>query len=322
MSFQKKVFGVFSGIAVVLTAVFLFWAVYLHGNGGLVLGEKLAGQGVQKSASSADKSADKLEVDFLDVGQGDAELIRAPGGQNILIDGGPNARVIERLSDVLPPWDSQIDLMVLTHPHDDHVTGLIEVIKRYEVKKILYTGVSHTSPNYLAWLEIVRDKKIPLMIIDRPQSVLLADGKDGGDENREGARLEILFPLESFLGKEAENLNNTSIVMRLVYGNTSFLFTGDAEEPEEKEMLEEGIDLSADVLKVGHHGSETATGEEFLKTVKPEMAVIEVGADNSFGHPSLRVLKRLDRVKAKIFRTDEEGSVRLVSDGEEISVKN
>ncbi|MFA6393863.1 MAG: ComEC/Rec2 family competence protein [Patescibacteria group bacterium] len=251
----------------------------------------------------------KLEVDFLDVGQGDSILIEAPDGQNILIDGGPNSRVVERLSEVLPPWDKQIDLMILSHPHDDHVSGLVQVINRFDVKKILYTGVNHDSPNYIAWLEAVKEKKIPMIIIDRPQTIKLGDY----------CRLEILYPLESFLNKEVENLNNTSIVAKLVYGNTSFLFTGDAEEPEEKEILESGVDLSADVLKIGHHGSDTATGEEFLKAVSPEIAVIEVGKDNDFGHPSLRTIKKLERIKADIFRTDEKGTIRFISNGSVIS---
>ena len=115
----------------------------------------------------------ELEVDFLDIGQGDAILIKSPFGQNILIDGGPDSKVIEGLGKILPFWDKRIDLMILTHPHDDHVTGLIEIIKRYRVKRILYTGVVHSAPNYLAWLETVKERKIPLVIIDRPQTIKL-----------------------------------------------------------------------------------------------------------------------------------------------------
>jgi competence protein ComEC len=178
------------------------------------------------------------------------------------------------------------------------------------VEKILYTGVNHDSPNYIAWLEVVRDKKIPMVIIDRPQTIKLGDN----------CRLEILYPLESFLNKEVENLNNTSIVARLVYGNTSFSFTGDAEREEEKEILESGVDLSADVLKIGHHGSDTATSEDFLKAVKPEIAVIEVGKDNQFGHPSLRTIKKLERAGAKVFRTDEAGTIKIVSDGARVEI--
>ena len=253
----------------------------------------------------------ELEVDFLDVGQGDAILIKSPFGQNILIDGGPDSKVIEELGKSLPFWDKRIDLMVLTHPHDDHVTGLIEVIKRYNVKKILYTGVVHDSPNYLAWLAAIRERKIPLVIIDRPQKIVLGDD----------CYMEIIYPRKNFLAQETDNLNNSSIVARLVYGQTKFLLMGDAEIEVEKELLADGADLSAQVLKVGHHGSDTSSGEEFLKAVSPQIAAIQVGKDNDFGHPSLRILKRLERAGAEILRTDKNGTIKLVSDGREINKK-
>ncbi|MBI4779490.1 MBL fold metallo-hydrolase [Candidatus Falkowbacteria bacterium] len=236
-------------------AVFLFWFIY-----------------------SAPKN---LEVDFLDVGQGDAILIKAPGGQNILIDGGPDKTVIKRLGENLPWWDKKIDLMVLTHAHDDHVTGLIDVLKRYNVGKILYTGAVHNAPNYLAWLKLARDKKITLIIIDEEQAVNLGAG----------AKIEILYPAESLLNKTLADLNDSSIVMKLIYGQNIFLLTGDAGELVEKKLMDKGADLPADVLKVGHHGSQYSSTEEFLDKVKPKIAVIEVGKDNDFGHPSLRIIK-------------------------------
>ena len=254
---------------------------------------------------------ENLGVDFLDVGQGDAILIKTPFGQNILIDGGPDNKVIEELGKNLPFWDRQIDLMVLTHPHDDHATGLIEVIKRYSVKKILYTGVVHSAPNYLAWLEAIRERKIPLIIIDRPQKIILGDN----------CYLEIIFPRKSLLAREVDNLNNSSIVARLVYGETKFLLMGDAEIEVEKELLSSGADLSAQVLKTGHHGSDTSSSQEFLEAVSPRTAVIQVGKDNDFGHPSLRILKRLERAGAEILRTDLDGTIKLVSNGKEISKK-
>ena len=254
---------------------------------------------------------EELEVDFLDVGQGDAILIKSPFGQNILIDGGPDSKVIEGLGKNLPFWDKRIDLMVLTHPHDDHVTGLIEVIKRYSVKKILYTGVIHSAPNYLAWLEKIRERKIPLVIIDRPQKIVLGDD----------CYMEIIYPRKSFLAQETDNLNNSSIVARLVYGQTKFLLMGDAEMEVEKELLSSGGDLSAQVLKTGHHGSDTSSNEEFLEAVSPQIAAIQAGKDNDFGHPSLRILKRLERAGAEILRTDKNGTIKLVSDGREINKK-
>ncbi|MFA6307123.1 MAG: ComEC/Rec2 family competence protein [Patescibacteria group bacterium] len=272
------------GIVACLAAIPLFWFAY--------------------------KVPKNLEVDFLDVGQGDAILIKTPGGQNVLIDGGPDKAVIKRLGENLAWWDKQIDLMVLTHAHDDHVTGLIDVLKRYDVKKILYTGAVHNAPNYLAWLKLARDKKAPLLIIDKEQTINLGAG----------AKMEILYPAESLLDKTLADLNDSSIIIKLIYGQNKFLLTGDASEKVEKILLTNGADLSADVLKVAHHGSQYSSSEEFLEKVKPAMAIIEVGKNNDFGHPSLRIIKRLERSGAEIFRTDEEGTIKIISNGQDLTV--
>lgn len=251
-----------------------------------------------------------LEIDFLDAGQGDAILIKSPGGQNILIDGGPDKTAIKRLAENLPWWDKNIDLMILTHAHSDHAAGLIDVLKRYDVKKILYTGAAHNSPDYLAWLKLARDKKTPLIIIDKKQAVNL--GK--------GAKIEILYPDESFLDRTFEDLNQSSIVLILSFGQNKFLLMGDAGEEIEKKLIASGADLKADVLKVGHHGSQYSSSLEFLDKVNPGIAVIEVGKDNDFGHPSLRIIKRLERIGAEIFRTDLNGTVKMISDKAQIKV--
>lgn len=250
-----------------------------------------------------------LEVHFFDVGQGDAILIKTPD-RNILVDGGPDKKIMKRLGEALPFWDRTIDLMVLTHPHDDHVTGLDEVLKRFEVSRIISTGVLHSAPNYLAWMTSVRDRQIPVAIIDHKQKIDLG-----------GPVLEILYPDESFFGKGLDNLNNTSVVMRLAYGQTDFLLTGDIEKEVEEGLLSGDSDISADVLKVGHHGSDTGTTEEFLEKVDPEIAIIEVGKKNAFGHPSHRVLKRLEKIGARVFRTDLDGTVKVVSDGKTVKLK-
>ncbi len=284
LKFQK--FLIWAGMLLVVAAIPVFW--YL---------------------SNKIPAERKLEVDFLDVGQGDASLIKTPFGQNVLIDGGPDSGVLKALASNLSWWDRRIDLVILTHPHDDHVAGLNQVLRRYDVKKIAYTGVVHNSPAFLAWLDLINKKKIPLLIIDRPQKIVL-----GGD-----CFLDVIYPLQSFLGKEIENLNNSSIVVKLVYGQTGFLFTGDAEQEEEKEILGAKFP-GADVLKVGHHGSDTASSEDFLAAVLPKISVIELGKDNDFGHPSGRTLKKLERLKSEIFRTDLNGTVKIVSDGKNISV--
>lgn len=283
MTQKTKIILSLGGIAVIATAILVF--------------SFLPGQ------------AEKLEVDFLDVGQGDAILIKSPYGQNILIDGGPDGSVIKRLSENMPFWDRRIDLMILTHPHDDHVGGLIEAIKRYRVKKILYTGVLHTGPAYLDWLKLVKERKIPAVFASRAQIIKL--GPD--------CRFEILHPAENLAMKGVENLNNSSVVIKLIYKKTSFLFAADMEADAEKELLAGGYDLRADAFKAGHHGSDNSSGEEFLEKVSPRLAIIQVGKNNNFGHPSYRVLRRLEKIGAAIFRTDIDGTIRIISDGEKVA---
>jgi len=285
MSFRLYKILLILGIVASLAAILLFWFYY--------------------------KAPKDLAVDFLDVGQGDAILIKAPGGQNILVDGGPDKTVVKRLGENLPWWDKRIDLMILTHAHDDHVTGLIDVLKRYQVKRILYTGAVHSAPNYLAWLKLARDKKISLTIIDKKQTINLS----------QGAKMEILYPDQSLLDKNLTDLNDSSIIIKLIYGQNNFLLTGDASENIEKTLMANGDDLSADVLKVAHHGSQYSSGQDFLEKVGAKVAVIMVGEDNDFGHPSLRITKRLERAGAEIFRTDEKGTVKILSDGVRIRVK-
>lgn len=285
MSLRLYKILLFSGIVASLAAILLFWFYY--------------------------KAPKDLAVDFLDVGQGDAILIKAPGGQNILVDGGPDKTVVKRLGENLPWWDKKIDLMILTHAHDDHVTGLIDVLKRYQVKRILYTGAVHSAPNYLAWLKLARDKKISLTIIDKKQTINL----------NQGAKMEILYPDQSLLNKNLTDLNDSSIIIKLIYGQNKFLLTGDASEKVEKALLANGDNLGVDVLKVAHHGSQYSSGQDFLEKVGAKVAVIMVGEDNDFGHPSLRIIKRLERAGAEIFRTDEKGTVKILSDGVRIRVK-
>jgi competence protein ComEC len=265
-------------------------------------------------ASDAPKD---LAVNFLDIGQGSAILIQTPYGQNILIDGGDvDAQVIRQLPLFMPFYDRKIDLVILTHPHDDHVGGLVPVLKRYRVGNILYTGVTHSAPAYLEFLQAIKERNIPLTIITQPQTISLGDD----------LRLDILYPLTSFLQKEVPNLNNTSIVTLLTYKHKKFLFTGDAEKEVEETLaasprpLGEGAggEGGVDVMLAGHHGSDTSSMEDFLNAVKPRYAVVQVGVDNDFGHPSLRVLRRFDRMGILYFRNDLDGWVRAVSDGEQI----
>lgn len=253
-----------------------------------------------------------LEVDFFDVGQGDAILIKTPEHERILVDGGPGNSVLAKLGENLPFYDKDIDLIILTHPHADHLTGLIEVLRRYEVKKVLSTGVLHTTGEYIAWLEEIKKQSIPMEIAKAGEILSFGDK----------TKIEILNPTEDLVGKEADSLNNTSVVFKLTYGENKFLFTGDAETEVEDELLARDADLEVDVLKVAHHGSKNSTSQEFLEKVKPKFAVISVGAKNNFGHPSELTLERLERSGAEIFRTDLDGDIKILSDGSELEIRD
>jgi competence protein ComEC len=252
-----------------------------------------------------------LEVDFFDVGQGDAILIKTPAEQNILIDGGPNKKVLSELGKNLAFFDKELDLVILTHPHADHVAGLVEVLRRYQVKKILMTGVVHTSPDYLAFLEEIMRQNIPVEYVNGQRDIVLAPD----------TILKILYPWADLNGQTVENLNNSSIVTKLIYKNNSFLFMGDAEEIVEKDLLASRIDLKADVLKVGHHGSKYSSSQLFLEKVKPQYAVILVGIKNDFGHPHLKTLKLLEQLGINILRTDLDGTIKISSDGQNLQIK-
>ncbi len=230
-----------------------------------------------------------------DVGQGDSILIRTPNRYNILIDGGSDNKVVYKLGEYLPFYERQIDLMILTHPHADHIIGLVEVLNRYKVKKIFTTGVLYSSSDYFAWLDKIREKNIPLEIIDQQRIFSLNDGVE----------LEIFFPNLSLESKKINNLNNASIVFKLIYRDIKILLAGDYED--EESLVKTSLDLSADILKVGHHGSDTANSYDFLKAVNPNKAVISCGENNKFGHPHKATVDSLKSLRAEIFQTNLSG---------------
>lgn len=254
-----------------------------------------------------------LHVNILDVGQGDAILIQTPKGKTILIDGGPDNTVIRELGEVLPFYKRTIDLIILTHPDRDHLVGLLEVVKRYKVKGALVTGVSKRDPMYESFLSFLNSKNVHVKFANAENDI----------EFEEDIFLDILFPDNTLLASPPIDINETSIIFRLDYLETNALFTGDAEESTEEymvkkyEKLDELSVLRADLLKTGHHGSKTSSTKEFLEAVMPKLAAISVGRDNKFGHPVPEVLKRLERAGAKISRTDIQGRLEFVSDGNE-----
>ncbi len=248
-----------------------------------------------------------LRVIFLDVGQGDAALIQNSQGYNILVDGGPNKNIIYYLDKYIPFYNRKIDLMISTHSDSDHLTGLVEVLNRYQVKEILTNGLNGSSSIDLEEERLIKEKGVISRIINAPADIVL-DKKTA---------LYFLWPPAGLTKSLKGDDNSASLVFVLEYGEDKFLFTGDAPIRAEEELIKGKYILKSDVLKVAHHGSKNSSSIDFLKIVNPDYAVISVGL-NSFGHPSLRVLNNLEKIKTKVLRTDEMGDVVFLSDGEEI----
>jgi len=257
----------------------------------------------------------KLSVSFLDVGQGDAILISTPSGQHILVDGGPSTeKICLELGEALPFWERTIDLVVLTHAHDDHVTGLVEVLRRYQVKQVLYPeGIDYTANAYSEWLGVIEEKGIESMRAQAGQVIDL-----GG-----GATLEVLHPPAEFLEGTESDIDNNVVVLRLEMGEVSFLLTADLYGEGELYLVCERVELSSTMLQVSHHGSSTSTSASFLTAVDPQVAVISVGADNRFGHPSDEVMAMLtQRIGAnRIYLTSEHGTITFTTDGKRLWVE-
>ena len=243
----------------------------------------------------------ELQIYFFDVGQGDSIFIEAKNGTQILIDGGPTNKILPLLGGVMPFYDHSIDAVILTHPHTDHVTGLIDVLKRYNVDKVIESGASYNTAEAQEFENLISEKHIKKIIIDKP--VKLSFFKN--------AALNFLFPDKSFEGQILKNVHDSALVSELDFEGKKILFMADAEKNLERYLLQKGVLEDIDVLKAGHHGSKTSSNDFFLKAVKPEYAVISVGARNRYGHPHQDVLSRLASAGAKIFRTDLDGTITL-----------
>ena len=246
-----------------------------------------------------------LEVHFLDVGQGDCAIVLCDG-ETMVIDGGPRGTsqyVYSYIRDTLQL--THIDYVISTHPHLDHVGGLAAVLNAAPVDLILTPVTEWNSKAFKSMLEYAELQGAPLSV---PQ--------EGDTLELGGATITILHCWPEAV--QQSRTNDSSIVLRIDYGSTSFLFTGDAEDWSEYMMIDAGANLKADVLKVSHHGSGTASTEEFLQTVQPEYAVISVGENNEYGHPHKNVLDRLSTIGATILRTDQLGTIKIESDGEKI----
>ena len=257
------------------------------------------------SDAPAQLAEDEVRVHFIDLGQADGILIQSRGNA-VLIDGGEHKTRETLISYLRSAGITALDYVVATHPHSDHIGGLAAVIRQFDVRDVLMPDAVHTTATFDGLLAAVEEKGLSVTV----PSV--------GDTLTAGIiRLTVLAP-----GKEFKDFNNMSIVLRMTHGETSFLFTGDAEELSEIEMLKSGQNLRSDVLKAGHHGSRTSTSARFLDAVRPGTVVVSCGLGNSYGHPHKEFLERVGQPERSItlIRTDESGTIVMATDGREIKL--
>lgn len=257
---------------------------------------------------------DEMALYVFDVGQGDS-IMAEEGDKQILIDGGPDASVMSKIGSVMPPGDNTIDLVVLTHPHSDHVTGLDAVIKKYSIGRILKTDAIAGSAIDRDFDAMVKEKNIP---VDDPATV---SSEQVGGMTYKVLHYEEQADVDNKHKGSDDGLNDSSIVGMLSFKNNKFLLMGDATTAVEDDLLAAGTDLKADFLKIGHHGSAYSTGETFLAAVAPAYAAISLGAKNTYGFPAWRVTELLKKTGVKYFRTDLDGDVTVLSDGDSLQVR-
>jgi len=270
----------------------------------------------------------KLYITFCDVGQGDSAYLRFPDGRDMLIDGGPNEKsVLKCLDSVMPFWDRQLDAVVLTHPDQDHFKGLVAVIERYKVGIVYRSEISNSSDSFQAFEKAVKDAGVPVRFVTAQ------------DRMRLGAvALVSLWPTKNFLsqtnnsltlsgsdvlGASAINRNDFSIVLHLRFGVFDAIFTGDGDS-RIQDFYTSSLSFSdeIEVLKVPHHGSATGMTQDFIERIHPRYAIISVGENNSYHHPRKEALEQLEGVNAKVYRTDVDGTITVVTDGKHTTVSN
>ncbi len=265
--------------------------------------------GLFKEISNPSQPVDgSCTIHFIDVGQGDSTII-STGGMNVLIDAGENNRGDEVLLCLKELGIEKLHYVIGTHAHSDHIGGLDTVLNGIAVERIILSDLPDklvpTTKTYTDFLDAVIKNEVELIAAEAGESYDIGEGK-----------LTILAPVTD----EYNEQNNWSIITKFDFGETSFLFTGDAEIRAEQDLLDTDTDVSADLLKVGHHGSDTSSSKEFLKAVSPQYAVIQVGTDNKYGHPMVETLTKLQNLDAEIYRTDLNGCITAVSDGKNIII--
>lgn len=250
-------------------------------------------------------SGTELKVHYIDVGQGDSQLIQKDG-INTLIDTGESSESESLISYLKQQGVTKIDNFIITHPHTDHMGGAAQVIESLDIGNVYMTNYVHTTNAYEDLLKTIKKKGVKLIQAKAGISVDLGKGIKG----------DIISPL-----KDYEDINASSIILKATYNKNSFLFTGDATKETENDLLEKGVDLKSDVYKVAHHGSDYSNGLDYLKQINPSLSIIEVGADNSYGHPHTYTMKYLNQLKSTILRTDLQGTIVVTSDGMNLSYK-
>ena len=260
---------------------------------------------VALSAALPARAAGTLRIDFIDVGQGDAALITSPTGKTVLVDGGPSraARALNTFLDA--ETDRPLDLILLSHRHEDHLGGLVAAVHHRGARLFLDAPVPHPGPAYTALMHELEDRQVAVRQATRGRRIDL-----GG-----GAVMTLLGPPDPPITGSRSDVNANSVVARLSYGKFAVLFTGDAEAPTEQWLLAAGAPVQATVLKVAHHGSRYASRVGFLRQVGAQVAVVSVGARNEYHHPAPQTLEHLARSGAHVYRTDVDGTVTLETDG-------
>lgn len=255
-----------------------------------------------------------LEVNFFDTGEGDSILIELPGEQQILIDGGPTTDVVGKIAKEMPFFDRTIEVVISTHSDKDHITGLFEVLETFKVDKIFIPEIkleNKSNESYFLLREIAQRLGTEIFVAKAGQKISFSNS----------SLFSILWPEPGFVSSKT---NDFSIVGKFSFGKLDFLFTGDASKDIEYELLAENLEdsfLGSEILKIAHHGSKYSTSEEFIKEVLPKIAVISVG-ENRYGHPDEEVLKNLQRYDIKTLRTDENGDIKIISNGESFEVQS
>lgn len=247
-----------------------------------------------------------LQVSFLNIGQGDAIFIETPNKVQTIIDTGPNGEVVKALESKISFFDTKIDLVILTHPDLDHIGGTVDLSNSYDIGKIIYA----TSSKQNEFTEAINQLPIEKKEVKEGDVIMLDAEKN--------IYLEILHPEVDYVSVDS---NDQSIVAKLVYGNTCFIFTGDASKEVEMKIVKKyQNEIRCDVLKVGHHGSHTSSEEKFIGFVLPKFAIISSGKDNKFGHPHQETLETFKKFNSEIINTAESGTINFFSDGKEISL--